>query len=395
MKTDFIFTSESITSGHPDKLCDQVSDAIVDHFLKQDPYSNIVAECAVASGVMFIAARYASMAKLDIPEVARNVVRGVGYPKQVFDADACTIMTSFLDQTATDYQRLDLEDMDDEEISRITAKNQVTVFGYACDQTPNLMPLPIWLAHRLALRLDSADLRETLSYVLPDGQTQVGIEFGQDKSSRVHSITLIASQAEVPATEATQMRDDLIEQVVIPVLKEAKIKLDDNAQIFVNPNGPVIGGGPTVHSGMTGRKTGVDSYGEYARHSGAALSGKGPMRIDRIGAYAARYAAKNIVAAKLAPECEVQLSYTVGVAEPVSVRVRTFGSGKVEDQAIAARVDNVFDFRVGAIVRDLELRRLPAKSSGGFEQLAVYGQMGREDLKVPWEKRDKAEELAG
>ncbi len=395
MKTDFIFTSESITSGHPDKLCDQVSDAIVDHFLKQDPYSNIVAECAVASGVMFIAARYASMAKLDIPEVARNVVRGVGYPKQVFDADACTIMTSFLDQTATDYQRLDLEDMDDEEISRITAKNQVTVFGYACDQTPNLMPLPIWLAHRLALRLDSADLRETLSYVLPDGQTQVGIEFGQDKSSRVHSITLIASQAEVPATEATQMRDDLIEQVVIPVLKEAKIKLDDNAQIFVNPNGPVIGGGPTVHSGMTGRKTGVDSYGEYARHSGAALSGKGPMRIDRIGAYAARYAAKNIVAAKLAPECEVQLSYTVGVAEPVSVRVRTFGSGKVDDQAIAARVDNVFDFRVGAIVRDLELRRLPAKSSGGFEQLAVYGQMGREDLKVPWEKRDKAEELAG
>jgi S-adenosylmethionine synthetase len=395
VKTDFIFTSESITSGHPDKLCDQVSDAIVDHFLKQDPYSNIVAECAVASGVMFIAARYASMAKLDIPEVARNVVRGVGYPKQVFDADACTIMTSFLDQTATDYQRLDLEDMDDEEISRITAKNQVTVFGYACDQTPNLMPLPIWLAHRLALRLDSADLRETLSYVLPDGQTQVGIEFGQDKSSRVHSITLIASQAEVPATEATQMRDDLIEQVVIPVLKEAKIKLDDNAQIFVNPNGPVIGGGPTVHSGMTGRKTGVDSYGEYARHSGAALSGKGPMRIDRIGAYAARYAAKNIVAAKLAPECEVQLSYTVGVAEPVSVRVRTFGSGKVEDQAIAARVDNVFDFRVGAIVRDLELRRLPAKSSGGFEQLAVYGQMGREDLKVPWEKRDKAEELAG
>jgi S-adenosylmethionine synthetase len=395
VKTDFIFTSESITSGHPDKLCDQVSDAIVDHFLKQDPYSNIVAECAVASGVMFIAARYASMAKLDIPEVARNVVRGVGYPKQVFDADACTIMTSFLDQTATDYQRLDLEDMDDEEISRITAKNQVTVFGYACDQTPNLMPLPIWLAHRLALRLDSADLRETLSYVLPDGQTQVGIEFGQDKSSRVHSITLIASQAEVPATEATQMRDDLIEQVVIPVLKEAKIKLDDNAQIFVNPNGPVIGGGPTVHSGMTGRKTGVDSYGEYARHSGAALSGKGPMRIDRIGAYAARYAAKNIVAAKLAPECEVQLSYTVGVAEPVSVRVRTFGSGKVDDQAIAARVDNVFDFRVGAIVRDLELRRLPAKSSGGFEQLAVYGQMGREDLKVPWEKRDKAEELAG
>ena len=395
MSDDFIFTSESVTAGHPDKLCDQVSDAIVDHFLRQDPKSSIVAECAVASGVMFISAHYASQARLDIPDIARQVIRGVGYPREVFDADACTIMTSFMDHTATEYRPFDLEHMDDADIGLITAKHQVTVFGYACNQTPALMPLPIWLAHRLADVLDSAKVQKKLPYLLPDGKSQVGIEFVNGKPRRIHSITLVASQSTADAVTPEQLRDDLIDQVVGPALKGEKIKPDEKTQIFVNPEGPLIGGGPAAHSGLTGRKTGIDSYGEYARHSGAALSGKDPLRIDRVGAYAARYAAKNVVAAGLAKECEVQLSYAIGAARPVSLRVRTFGTGPVDDKTLTARVDEVIDFRLGAIVRDMELQKLPAArdDEGFYQRLAVYGHMGRADLDVPWEKTDKAKLL--
>jgi len=389
---DFIFTSESVTTGHPDKLCDQVSDAIVDTFLGHDPNSSIVAECAVSSGVMFISAHYASQSSVDIPDVARQVIRDVGYSKDVFDADACTVLTSFMDHTATDYRPFDLANMKEAEVSRITAKHQVTVFGYACNQTEALIPLPISLAHSLADLLDSPEVGKQLPYLLPDGKSQVGIEFRDGKPSRIHSITLIASQSDADAVGADRLRADLVDLVIDPVLQQAGIKADGKTEIFINPEGPVIGGGPAVHSGLTGRKTGIDTYGEYARHSGAALSGKDPFRIDRVGAYAARYAAKNVVAAGLAEECEVQLSYTVGSPEPVSVRVRTFGTGGNLDEAkLAERLSGVIDFRLGAIVRDMGLQHLPREHGGSFYQkLAVYGHMGRVDLDVPWERTDSA-----
>jgi S-adenosylmethionine synthetase len=391
---NFIFTSESITRGHPDKLCDQVSDAIVDHFVQQDPFSSIVAECALASGVLFISAHYASKARLDMPEIARRVIREVGYSKDVFDADACTVMTSFMDHTATDYRMLDLDAMDDGELDQVGAKNQVTVFGYACDHTEALMPLPIVLAHKLADGLDSPKVKEKLPYLLPDGKAQVGIEFKDGAPERIHSITLIASQTDAAAADLNQLRDDLIEAVISPVVKMEKLKLDKKTQIFVNPEGPLIGGGPLAHSGLTGRKTGIDTYGEFARHSGAALSGKDPLRIDRVGAYAARYAAKNIVAAGLAREAEVQLSFLVGAARPVSLRVRTFGTGTVDDAEICERINNAIDFRLGGIVRNFRLLHLPSERPNGFFQpLAVYGHMGRIDLDVPWEQTDKASAL--
>jgi S-adenosylmethionine synthetase len=322
------------------------------------------------------------------------VIRGVGYSKDVFDADACAIMTSFMDHTATDYQRLNLDDMDDEGIGRITAKHSATVFGYACDQTEALMPLPIWLAHRLADKLDDPDVAESLPYLLPDGKTQVSIDFRDGEPNRIHSITLIASQTSKDAVSAAQLEEDLISRVIEPVLVKAKFRADQETRLHINPEGPLIGGGPAVHSGLTGRKTGIDTYGEYARHSGAALSGKDPMRIDRVGAYAARYAAKNAVAAGLARECEVQLSYAIGSAEPVSIRARTFGTGKVGDKELGERLMRAIDFRPAGIVRELGLRRLPGQHPGGFYQkLAVYGQMGRSDLDVPWERADKVKAL--
>jgi S-adenosylmethionine synthetase len=391
---DFVFTSESVTVGHPDKLCDQVSDAIVDFFLRQDPHSSIVAECAISSGIMFVSTHYASKAGLAIPEVAREVIRGVGYSKDVFDADACAIMTSFMDHTATDYRRLNLDDMDDAEIGRLTAKHQATVFGYACDQTAAMMPLPIWLAHRLADKLDDADVSKALPYLLPDGKTQVAIEYRSGEPSRIHSITLVASQATRDAVSPSQLQDDLISHVVEPVLKAEGLRADEGTRIHVNPEGPLVGGGPAAHSGLTGRKTGIDTYGEYARHSGTALSGKDPMRIDRVGAYIARYAAKNVVAAGLARECEVQLSYAIGVPEPVSIRVRSFGTGSVDEDEIRERLVRAVDLRPAGIVRDLGLRKLPAQHPEGFyRRLAVYGHMGRTDMDVPWEWTDKVDAL--
>jgi S-adenosylmethionine synthetase len=390
---DFIFTSESVTSGHPDKLCDQVSDAIIDHFLRQDPDSRIIAECAVASGVMFISAHYATRTKLDIPNIARQVIRRIGYPEHVLDADDCTILTSFMDHTANDYLPLDLDAMDDEAIDHIPGRQQVTVFGYACDQTPALMPLPIWLAHQLADALDSTEAAKKLPYLLPDGETQVGIEYRDGKPERIHSITLVATQNGTDTPSLQQLREDLLAEVIEPVLQSAGFKADNKTGIFINHGGARIGGGPAVHSGLTGRKTGIDTYGEFSRHSGAALSGKDPMRIDRVGAYAARHAAKNIVAAGLARECEVQLSYSIGIACPVSLRVRCFGTGKVDDKSLAERLEDVFDFRLGAIVRDLQLKKLSSREGGFYQQLAVYGHMGRTDLEVPWENTDKAEAL--
>jgi len=394
MSDDFIFTSESVTRGHPDKLCDQVSDAIVDHLLSLDTSAGVIAECAVASGVLFISAHYATRVTVAIPDVARDVIRKIGYTPDVFDPDACAIMTSFMDHSERDYVSLDLRSMSDADIDTITVKDNATMFGYATDQTGAMMPVPIWLAHELAKKLDDPAVKKQMPDLLPDAKTQVGIEFVDARPTRIYSVTLQTSQRESGSPTPAQLRDGLTELVIKPVLADAPLPSDANTRYFINPEGPVIGGGPAVHSGLTGRKTGIDTYGEFSRHSGAALSGKDPMRIDRVGGYAGRWAAKNVVAAGLAKECQVQLSYSIGAAGPVSVRVRSFGTGSVDDAEITRRVKAAFDFRVGAIVRDLGLRQLPAERPNGFYQLlATYGHMGRVDLDVPWERLDRVDAL--
>lgn len=393
MKKDFVFTSESVTEGHPDKLCDQISDAIVDAFLTADPYARVVAECAVANGVVFIAARFGSNARIDIPEVARRVIREVGYRDGEFNADDCTILTSLRD-LGEQPPVADEAAMDDPALDRITAKEPVTVFGYACDQTPSLMPLPIVLAHRLARRLAAVRLQNQLPYLSPDAKTQVSVAFRDRRPVRIHGVALSAYQLEGREQSLERLRADLREWVVDPVFAHEDLRPDAETRVFINPDGALVGGGPGAHAGLTGRKTAIDTYGEYARHSGSALSGKEPVRIDRVAAYAARHAAKNLVAAGLARECEVQLSYTIGLPGPVSLQVDTHGSGSVDDQTLAERLLQSYDFRLGGIVRRFDLRRMPALHRGGFyRKLAAYGQVGRMDIGLPWEQTDQAATL--
>jgi S-adenosylmethionine synthetase len=383
-----------VTEGHPDKLCDQISDAIVDGFLEADPFSRVIAECAVSTGILFLATRFYSQATLDIPEVARRIVRQVGYEKQRFNATDATIMTSFQELPEAMYQNRDESGMDDAELDRLTAHNPATVFGYACNQTATLMPLPISLAHRLARRLTAARLQRQLGYLAPDGQSQVGIEYRQRRPQRVHSITLVASQTSAEGPDAGQLRADMIEQVIEPVFRNETLRPDGDTRIWINPFGPVIEGGPALHAGLTGRKNAVDTYGEYSRHGGSALSGKDPYRIDRVGAYAARHAAKNVVAAGLADECEITLSYSIGIAAPVSLQVETFGTGRLDDEDIRKRVEANFDFRVGAIIGRYHLRELPKRFKGGFyRRLAAYGHVGRQDIALPWEQTSGAAAL--
>lgn len=394
MHQDFMFTSESVTDGHPDKLCDQISDAIVDRFLERDPQARIVAESAVATGIVFIAARYASHAKIDVAEVAREVIREVGYVDGGFNADECTVMTSIQELHGHRMERTDVASLTDDELDRLVALHQVTAFGYACDQTEELMPAPIVLGHRLARHLATIRRTGQLPYLMPDGQSQVGVEYREGRPTRIHSVALVASHRARQAPEPGAMRDDLIETVVQPVCSEGPLRIDDKTQIFVNPEGPVVDGGPAVHAGLTGRKTAIDSYGEYSRHSGAALSGKDPLRIDRVAAYAARHAAKNIVAAGLARACEVQLSYTIGFARPVSIQIETFGSASLDERKISKCVERVFDFRLGGIIKRFDLQRQPSLRGGSFYRLmAVYGQVGRLDLDLPWEQTDCVEAL--
>ncbi|ADE14547.1 S-adenosylmethionine synthetase [Nitrosococcus halophilus Nc 4] len=389
MKTDFMFTSESVTEGHPDKLCDQISDAIVDSFLVQDPLSRVIAECVVSSGVLFLAVRFASKATLDIPGIARRVVQEIAYPEQVFNARESTIMTSF-QELPLDHQVSAHEDhMSEEEIDQLTVPNQATMFGFACNQTAAFMPLPIWLAHQLARRLSVVRLKNQLPYLSADGQTQVGVEYRNRRPDRIHSITVVATQKESGSPALNTLRNDLIQHVVEPVFQHESLSLDNKTKIWINPDGPVIGGGPALHAGLTGRKNAVDNYGGYSRHSGAALSGKDPTRIDRVGAYAARHAARTVVAAKLAEECEVQLSYTLGQTRPVSIQVETFGTGKIEDSEIQRRLEESFDFRLGGIIRKFRLRELPSIHKDGFyRKLATYGHFGRMDMILPWEQVD-------
>lgn len=390
MKKDFMFTSESVTEGHPDKLCDQISDAIVDHFLQKDPCSRVIAECAVSTAIVFIAARFSSAESIDFSNIARQVISQIGYDQSTFNSKTCSVLTS-LKELPAEKCTFDEKTLDDKAIDRITVKNQVNVFGFACNQTSALMPLPIWLARKLSRRLASARLQKILTYLSPDGKTQVGIEYRNRKPNRIHSITVIASQNQEDSPNLKQLRDEIRQAIIEQVFLDEEVKPDANTRIFVNPDGPFIIGGPSVHSGLTGRKNAIDTYGEYSRHSGAALSGKDPMRIDRVGAYAARYAAKNVVVAGLADECEVQLSYSIGLARPVSIQVETFGTGKMSDDAIAALVEQHFDFRLAAIVKQFSLRHLPSIVKGGFyRKLAAYGHVGRMDIGLPWELTDRA-----
>lgn len=393
MKGDFMFTSESVTEGHPDKLCDQISDAIVDHFLQQDPDSNIIAECAVSTSVVFIAARFSGDASVDFPNVARKVISQIGYDQHSFNGKTCSIITSLKDLDATECVMFDEREMTDEEIEGVTVKDQVTVFGFACNQTPAFMPLPIWLAHKLARKLTSVRLQKILPYFAPDGKTQVGVEYRDGRPRRIHSITVVTSQSrpeDAGGVSLKRLRDEVREAVISPVFQEEEIKPDERTRVFVNPDGPFIIGGPSVHSGLTGRKNAIDTYGEYSRHSGAALSGKDPLRIDRVGAYAARYAAKNVVAAGLADECEVMLSYSIGLPRPVSIQVETSGTGKVPDRDIALMLESNFDFRLAGIIKNFRLKRLPSTVKGGFyRKLAAYGHVGRMDIGLPWELTDR------
>lgn len=398
MINDFVFTSQSVTEGHPDRLCDTVSDAIVDAFLWQDPTSRITAECALSKNVLFLAVRFASEANVDIPEIALSVVREVGYFTKDFNADECTVVTSQIQQSKTPREASFSEDgsIQEEEIDRITVSHQATVFGYACRHTPDLMPLPISLANQLARQLSKARRFADVVYISPDCTSQVGVEFINNVPSRVDSITLIVGCNDPDTLPPfAQIEEDLHHHVIAPVFHKAPIKPDNLTRVTINPNGPYVRSGPSVHSGMTGRKTDSDTYGSFSRHSGTALSGKGPARIDRAGAYAARYAAKNIVAAGLAEQCEVQLSYSIGFPGPISVYLTTHGTGMIDDQDIRKRVLRHIDFRLGAIIKNFALRELPQINDGVFYQkLPVKGHFGDSDMELPWEKIDKAKLLA-
>jgi S-adenosylmethionine synthetase len=397
MQRDFVFFSESVTEGHPDKICDQISDGIVDRFLERDPGSTIIAECAVSTGIVFIAARFASNAVVDFPQVARRVIADIGYDQPDFNPKTCSVVTSLTEISHEHRFQLDERRMSSADLDAVAVRNAVNAFGFACKQTPSLMPVPIHLAHRLARRLAFVARGNLVPHLTMDGSVQVGVEFRDRRPCRVHSVTIIAGQNSAGLSTVRNLgrfSSDLRAAVIEPVLEEAEVSMDANTSIYVNPESGFLAGGPSLHSGLTGRKTAIDTYGEYSRHSGAALSGKDPSRIDRVGAYAARYAAKNVVAAGLASECEVQLSYTTGLAHPVSLQVDTYGTGAIDEDSIAALLDKYFDFRLAAIIRDFDLRALPSLAKGSFYQrLAAYGQMGRSDLEVPWERTDKAELL--
>lgn len=394
MKKNFIHMSESVTEGHPDKLCDQISDAIVDRFLEHDTSARIIAECAVSSSVVFIAARFASDVKVDFPNVARKVLRRIGYVDQEFNFKTCSILTS-LKEMVLDHDFIpDESGLTDQDIDRIPVYDQVTLFGFACNQSPTFLPLPIWLAHKLSRKLSEVRLQNVLPYLAPDGTSQVGVEYKNREPFRIHSITINSSQKDRSYPKPGVLRGDIIEAVIQAVFADEPVAPDQRTRIFINPGGPLKLGGPSVHSGLTGRKNAIDTYGGYSRNSGSALSGKDPLRIDRVGAYAARYAAKNVVAAGLAQRCEVQLSYSIGLAGPVSLHVETLGTGKIPDYEIGNLLEEHFDFRLGAILRQFNLRKLPSMSLGGFyRKLAAYGHVGRPDMELPWEETDKVDVL--
>ena len=384
----YLFTSESVTEGHPDKICDQISDAVLDAILEKDPDGRVACETAVTTGMVLVMGEISTNCYVDIPKIAREVIRDIGYvrAKFGFDCDTCGVLTSIDEQSSDIAMGVDraLEAKE----AGITeedngAGDQGMMFGFACDDTPELMPMPISLAHKLAKRLAQVRKDGTLPYLRPDGKTQVTIEYEDDRPVAVE--TIVVSNQHSPDVPMEQLRADIKREVIDAIVPKELMRPE--TKIFINPTGRFVIGGPQGDSGLTGRKIIVDTYGGMGRHGGGAFSGKDPTKVDRSAAYAARYVAKNIVAAKLARKCEVQLAYAIGVAKPVSINVNTFGTGKVADEVLEQAVEKVFDLRPTAIIRSLDLRK-PI-----YRKLAAYGHMGREDLGVSWEKTDKVDAL--
>ena len=383
------FTSESVTEGHPDKICDQVSDAVLDAILEQDPTGRVACETTASTGLLHIMGEISTNCYVDIPKIAREVVKDIGYDraKYGFDCDTCGIITNIDEQSADIAMGVDksLETRDDADAELDNgAGDQGMMFGYACDETPELMPLAISLAHKMAKKLTEVRKDGVVDYLRPDGKTQVTVEYDENKVP-VRVDTVVLSTQHSPNVTLEKIRKDMIDLVIKPTVPAGL--MDENTKIYVNPTGRFVIGGPQGDSGLTGRKIIVDTYGGSAPHGGGAFSGKDPTKVDRSAAYAARWVAKNIVAAGLASQCQVQLAYAIGVAQPVSVLVETFGTGVVADETLEEAVSKVFDLRPTAIIRDLDLRK-PI-----YRQLAAYGHMGREELGVKWEITDRVEAL--
>ncbi|WP_232463509.1 methionine adenosyltransferase [Tumebacillus avium] len=391
MAKRYLFTSESVTEGHPDKICDQISDSVLDAIFAKDPNARVACETSVTTGLVLVAGEITTSTYVDIPKIVRETIRDIGYTraKYGFDAETCAVLTSIDEQSADIALGVDqaLEaregQMSDAEIEAIGAGDQGLMFGFAVNETEELMPLPISLAHKLARRLSEVRKNGTLPYLRPDGKTQVTVEYEGDKPVRIDTIVISTQHAEEVTLE--QIKKDLHEHVIVPVMPTEYV--NDATKYFINPTGRFVIGGPQGDAGLTGRKIIVDTYGGYARHGGGAFSGKDPTKVDRSAAYAARYVAKNIVAAGLADKAEVQLAYAIGVARPVSVMVDTFGTGKVADEKIVELVEANFDLRPAGIIRELDLRR-PI-----YRQTAAYGHFGRTDIDLPWERTDKADTL--
>lgn len=385
----YLFTSESVTKGHPDKICDQISDAILDEMLKQDPMSRVACETTCTTGQVLVMGEITTKATVDIPALVRKTICEIGYDddKKGFNGNTCAVLTA-LDKQSTDIamgvdKSYELKNNEEDEYNLNGAGDQGMMFGYACDETDELMPMPISLAHKLAVKLTEVREDGTLPYLYADGKTQVTVEYDDGKPVRVTAV--VVSSQHSADIELSQLRRDIIDKVIKTTIP-AQL-LDEDTKYFVNPTGRFVIGGPNGDSGLTGRKIIVDTYGGYARHGGGAFSGKDPTKVDRSAAYAARWVAKNIVAAGLAKKCEIELAYAIGVAKPVSVMVDTFGTGTVSDEKISDIVNKVFDLRPSAIIKRLDLRK-PI-----YKELAAYGHMGREDLNVSWEKTDMVEEI--
>ncbi len=385
-----LFTSESVTEGHPDKMCDQISDAILDALLEQDPNSRVACETAVTTGLVMVIGEITTNAYVDIQKVVRETVRDIGYDraKYGFDAETCAVMNA-IDEQSADIALGVNESLEHkagrikDDVEAVGAGDQGMMFGYACDETPEYMPLPISLAHKLAKKLSDVRKEKTLKYLRPDGKTQVTVEYEDDKPVRID--TIVISTQHNPDVTREQIEKDLKEFVISPIVD--KNLLDENTKYLINPTGRFVIGGPHGDSGLTGRKIIVDTYGGYARHGGGAFSGKDATKVDRSAAYAARWVAKNIVAAGIAKRCEIQLAYAIGVAEPVSILVDTFGTGTIAEEKISEIIAKNFDLRPGAIINELGLRR-PI-----FKQTAAYGHFGRTDVNLPWEELNKVDDL--